>query len=272
MASSSGPEPECYFYPYFFQFNAQNCAIQRDETASLGSFKRVTLAELFDQMERNMNVVFDLDGTLIDSAPDIQSVAAIVLGRHGKDDLTLEETRSFIGEGAAVFVSRMMAARGINETPQSHASLHQDFLAQYEFAVDKAVFYPGALSALGVLKAAGHKLGLCTNKPELAARAVLRHMGMEQVFDAFMAGGMMDSRKPEPNMLLQAIDDLGGGPALYVGDSEIDAETASRAGVPFALYSEGYRKTPLDEIPRDWIFSDFEALLGIVAKVAGRLT
>lgn len=219
-----------------------------------------------------MNVVFDLDGTLIDSAPDIQSVASIVLGRHGKDDLTLAETRSFIGEGAAIFVSRMMAARGIKETPKSHDSLYQDFIAHYELAVDKAVFYPGAWSALGVLKAAGHKLGLCTNKPELAARAVVRHMGMEKIFDAFMAGGMMDSRKPEPGMLLQAIDDLGGGPALYVGDSEVDAETASRAGVPFALYSEGYRKAPLDQIPRDWTFSDFEALHGIVVEAAQRLT
>jgi phosphoglycolate phosphatase len=213
-----------------------------------------------------MNIVFDLDGTLIDSAPDIQCVAAIILRGLGKEELTLEETRSFIGAGAAVFVSRMMTARGIEESPQRHAQLHKDFLAQYEFAVDKAVFYPGVLHSLAVLKTAGHNLGLCTNKPQLPTRAVLRHMGMEHIFDVVVAGGMLDSRKPEPDMLWRTIQDLGGGPALFVGDSEIDAETARRAGVPFALYSKGYRKTPVSEIPKNWVFDDFDALENIVAE------
>ncbi len=213
-----------------------------------------------------MNIVFDLDGTLIDSAPDIQCVAAIILRGLGKEELTLDETRSFIGEGAAVFVSRMMTARGIEESPQTHAQLHKDFLAQYEFALDKAVFYPGVLQSLAVLKTAGHRLGLCTNKPQLPTRAVLRHMGLERIFDVVMAGGMLDSRKPEPDMLWQTIHDLGGGPALFVGDSEIDAETARRAGVPFALYSRGYRKTPVSGMRKDWVFDDFDMLEGIVAE------
>jgi phosphoglycolate phosphatase len=217
-----------------------------------------------------MNIVFDLDGTLIDSAPDIQSVAAVILGRHGKDALTLEETRSFIGEGSAVFVRRMMAARGMVEAPENFTRLHEDFVAQYEFAVDKAVFYPGVLDALAALQTAGHKLGLCTNKPERPTRAVLRHMNMEIYFAAVVAGGMLPSRKPEPAMLLQAIADLGGEPALYVGDSEIDARTAQRANVPFALYSEGYRKTPVGDMHHDWVFDDFAALQDIVAEAVAR--
>ena len=217
-----------------------------------------------------MNIVFDLDGTLIDSAPDIQSVASTILGRYDKAQLTLDETRSFIGEGAAVFVSRMMAARDIEETPDSHAELHKEFIAQYEFAVDKAVFYPGVMDVLRELQAAGHRLGLCTNKPELATRAVMRHMALEPIFDAVMAGDMIDSRKPEPDMLLRTIDDLGGGQTLYVGDSEIDAETARRASVPFALYSEGYRKSAVSDMHKDWVFSDFGALPGIVSQAAGR--
>lgn len=221
---------------------------------------------MFDQVENNMNIVFDLDGTLIDSAPDIQSVASAILGKLGKSDLTLDETRSFIGEGSAVFVHRMMAARAIKDTPQTHAELHNDFVAHYEFAVDKAVFYPGVPEALAALKTADHKLGLCTNKPERATRAVLRHMGMQPIFDAVMAGGMMDSRKPEPDMLLQTIRELGDGPTLYVGDSEIDAETARRAGVLFALYTEGYRKTPVNDMHKNWTFNDFNALQGIVAE------
>ena len=217
-----------------------------------------------------MNIVFDLDGTLIDSAPDIQSVASAVLGGRGKGGLTLEETRAFIGQGSAVFVSRMMSARGIEETPESHAVIHEEFVAQYEFAVDKAVFYPGALDALALLQRAGHRLGLCTNKPERPARAVIRHMGLEPILEAFMAGGMMDSRKPDPGMLQKTIEELGGGATLYVGDSEIDAETARRAGVPFALYSGGYRKRPVSEMRHDWVFGHFDALPGIVAEAVAR--
>jgi phosphoglycolate phosphatase len=217
-------------------------------------------------MENAMNIVFDLDGTLIDSAPDIQSMATAMLRKRGKDELTLDETRSFIGEGAAVFVRRMMAARDMDEESESHALILEEFMAQYEFSVDRAVFYPGVLDALAMLKTAGHRLGLCTNKPERATLAVMRHMDLEPMFDAVMAGGMIDSRKPEPDMLLKTIASLGGGPTLYVGDSEIDAETARRAVVQFALFSEGYRKMPIEEIHHDWLFDDFGALGHIVTK------
>lgn len=213
-----------------------------------------------------MIIVFDLDGTLIDSAPDIQFVASTVLGRRGKVELTLDQTRSFVGEGSASFVRRMMAVRDIVETPESFTRIHEEFVALYEYAVDKAVFYPGVLDALTELKSAGHRLALCTNKPERPARAVLRHMGLAAFFDAVMAGGMIDSRKPEPDMLLHSIAGLGGGPALYVGDSEIDASTAQRADVPFALYSGGYRKTPVNEMRHHWVFDSFDALPGIVAE------
>jgi phosphoglycolate phosphatase len=222
-------------------------------------------------VDKKLNIVFDLDGTLIDSAPDIQSAASSILKKLGKNGLTLPETRSFIGEGAAVFVRRLMAARGIEETTESHRDLLQDFLARYELSVDKAVFYPGVERVLEQFKAAGHPLGLCTNKPEKPTRAVLKYMGMDTIFDAIMAGGMIDSRKPEPEMLLKTVGALSFGPTLYVGDSEIDAETARRADVPFALFSEGYRKTPVDEIFHDWTFDEFGKLPGIVVEADARI-
>lgn len=87
---------------------------------------------------------------------------------------------------------------------------------------------------------------------------------MNIVFD--LDGTLIDSRKLEPDMLHQTIQELGGGPSLFVGDSEIDAETARRAGVLFALYSRGYRKTPVSEMHKDWVFDDFHALPSIVAE------
>ena len=221
---------------------------------------------------KHMNIIFDLDGTLIDSAPDLQSMASAILRKRGKQDLTLDETRHFIGEGAAVFVRRMMVARDIDVTAEAHALLLEQFLAQYEISVDKAVFYPNVLSALAVFKAAGYKLGLCTNKPERATRAVIRHMGIEGMFDAVMAGGVIDSRKPEPDMLLEVIERLEGGASVFIGDSEVDAETAQRAETLFALFTRGYRKQSVQEICPDWQFEDFGALPGIVEEARLALT
>jgi len=217
-----------------------------------------------------MNIIFDLDGTLIDSAPDIQHAASTVLAGWGKEGLTLEETRSFIGEGAAVFVNRMMDARGINQTPENCDNVRAEFIEAYKVSVDKAVFYPAALATLEGLKAGGYALGLCTNKPEQPARAVLRHMGIESIFVGFMAGGMVERSKPAPDMLLKIIEDMGAGPALYVGDSETDAKTAERAKVPFALYTQGYRKSAVGDIYHDWAFDHFAKLQPIVEAWTGQ--
>ena len=200
----------------------------------------------------------------MDSAPDIQSVAAAILGSLGKDALTLEETRSFIGDGSAVFVSRMMSARGIKETHHRHAALYDEFVARCECAVQQTVCYPGVADALTELHGAGHALGLCTNKPLGPTRAVINHVGLEPLFGTVVAGDMLANRKPEPEMLLRAIDDLGGGATLYVGDSEIDSETARRAGVPFALYSDGYHKLAADKMHHERVFDHFNELRPIV--------
>ncbi len=213
-----------------------------------------------------MNIVFDLDGTLIDSAPDIQAVAARVLEGQGKPALTLEETRQFIGAGAAVFVQRMMAARGIIEEPSTHARLLEEFVRGYQFSVDLAQCYPGVLAVLSQLKSMGHNLGLCTNKPESATSAVLKHMSLTPFFGCVVAGDMLASRKPEPEMLLHTIAGLGQGPTLYIGDSEIDAETAQRANVPCALFSGGYRKTQLADLYHQWAFDHFDEVPDIVAQ------
>ncbi|MFK7977109.1 MAG: phosphoglycolate phosphatase [Halioglobus sp.] len=215
-----------------------------------------------------MNIVFDLDGTLIDSAPDIQGVANHLLVQREKPALSLPETRSFIGEGSAVFIRRMMTAREMNATEDAFEELHSEFLALYEKALDKAVFYPGVVATLQTLSVAGHTLGLCTNKPESPARAVLAHMELTRFFTAFTAGGMCKSRKPDPQMLHHVIAQCPQGPTLYVGDSEIDAETAQRADIPFALFSGGYRKTPVNELHHDWVFDAFSELPEIVEKQA----
>ncbi|MBR9765149.1 MAG: phosphoglycolate phosphatase [Rhodobacteraceae bacterium] len=186
-------------------------------------------------------IVFDLDGTLIDSAPDVQGIANTLLAGTGARPLSLPETRRFMGEGVAVFVDRMIASRELD--PSLRDGLLTRFLALYEGAVELTCPYPGAAEMLRQLAAEGHQLGLCTNKPVAPARAVLRHLDMEAPFAAIVGGDTLACRKPDPAPLRATFDQLGpDGPKVYVGDSETDAETALRADVPFLLFTEGYRK------------------------------
>ncbi len=213
-------------------------------------------------------IAFDLDGTLIDSAPDICAMASAILRARDLSALTLEETRQFIGQGSAVFVRRMMAARELGEDETLHGELHREFLSRYETAVEHTVPYPAVVETLTALREAGYPLGVCTNKPGEPARAVLAHLDLDHFFDAVIAGDMVQRRKPDPQMLLQVRDELGGGAIIYVGDSEIDAQTAERASVPFALYSGGYRKASVEELHHDWVFDDFEQLSDVVREAA----
>jgi phosphoglycolate phosphatase len=213
-------------------------------------------------------IVFDLDGTLLDSAPDICAVANAVLAEEGAPPLSLEEARGFVGAGASIFVERMRAARGLSDA--DHDRLLARFLAGYEDAVAHTRPYPGVEDALAVLAARGHAMGVCTNKPIGPAHSVLAHFGLAQRFAAVLGGDSLPERKPDPAPLRAVVEALGGGAALFVGDSEIDAETAARAGLPFLLFTRGYRKAPVESLPHAAAFDDFAALPGLVEGLVAR--
>lgn len=211
-------------------------------------------------------IVFDLDGTLIDSAPDLQAAGNQVLAAEGLPQMTPEHARSFIGNGAGVFVERMLAAAGLPADAARHGLLLGRFLALYETAVHQTTLYPGVAGALLRLRAEGWHLGLCTNKPLGPTQAVLNHFGMGHTFAAMVCGDSLPQRKPHPAPLLATAAALGQGPALYVGDSEVDAECATRAGMDFALYTMGYRKTAVDSLPHKIAFSEFARLPDLAAQ------
>lgn len=199
-------------------------------------------------------IVFDLDGTLIDSAPDIQGIANRVLAAEGRAPIDLETTHKFIGNGTSVFVQRMRAARDLPDT--EHDRLHEAFMAEYEDAVDLTRPYAGVEDALDVL-GRDHQLGICTNKPLSPTLKVVDHLGWRPRFAAIFGGDSMSVKKPDPTPLHAAYAKLGEGPRIYVGDSEVDAETAERAEVPFLLYSEGYRRGPVDAMTYATVFDDW---------------
>jgi phosphoglycolate phosphatase len=210
------------------------------------------------------NIVFDLDGTLIDSAPDIHAIANRLLAARDLAPIDLATARGFIGKGAPSFIAQLREALHLPESEQ--AQMLDEFLASYDDAVTLTRPYPGVETALSVL-ARTYRLGICTNKPHRPCLAVLRHLGLEGFFEAVIGGDSLSVRKPDPRPLLATVERMGAGPTAYVGDSEVDAETAQRAGVPFVLYTCGYRKTPVSDLPHAAAFDDFGDLPEILAEV-----
>lgn len=213
-------------------------------------------------------IIFDLDGTLIDSAPQIHAASETVMRAEAMRTLPLDAVRGFIGNGVPVLISRCIAAAGADETPELHARMSRHFSEIYETSFDRTALYPGVSDMLHALKADGFRLGLCTNKPEAAARAVLAHFGLGEVFDAMACGDAGLPAKPDPAPLRHVVSQLPARQFLYVGDSEVDAETAHHSGLPFALYTRGYRHTPPEEIYHDATFDDFAQLRAIIDRIA----
>lgn len=214
-------------------------------------------------------VVFDLDGTLIDSLPEIAGAANRLLAEEGRAPLPVAQIGSFVGRGEAVLLERLMRAAGLDLA--RFDALRPRFTEIYVEASRGTRLFPGVAGMLADFRARGVPLGLCTNKPSAPLRAVLDTLSLTETFGVVVAGDSLPERKPHPAPLRYALDRLGAETGLYVGDSEVDAETAERAGVPFALYTEGIRTLPVDDIPHDVAFSDFGALAAIHASFEDRL-
>lgn len=212
-------------------------------------------------------VIFDLDGTLIDSAPDIHAAANRVLRGEGLEEQSFEQVRSFIGRGVPHLIRQLLIAAGHGEDDARHTRMTNHFVAGYEEAVGLTRPYPGVAEALEHLRAAGHPLGICTNKPEAATRAVLAHLGLDAPFSVIVGGDSLPVRKPDPAPLHLAVSRLDQPLAIFVGDSEIDAETALAAGLPFLLFTEGYRKSPVEALPQIGRFSHHAELPGLIAAL-----
>ncbi len=211
-----------------------------------------------------MILIFDLDGTLIDSAPDIQAAVNRMLADQGLPPLDLPTVTSFVGNGLPKLVERVMARCGL--APARHKELTRITLDFYN--ADPATLtrpYPGVPQALKALEAAGHRLALCTNKPEVPARAILADLGLARHFPVVIGGDSLPVNKPEPAPALECVRLMGGGAAAFIGDSEVDAATAEAAGLPFYLFTEGYRKSPVDALPHHAAFADFAVLPALLA-------
>lgn len=218
-----------------------------------------------------IGLIFDLDGTLIDSAPDIHATANTVFAAHGFPGFDFPTVRGFIGNGVGVLVARLLAHQGHPDTGDLHRRMVGEFINAYEEAYDLTTLYPNVRDALATLADLGHPMAICTNKPAGPARSVLRHFGLDLHFAVIVGGDTLPQRKPDPAPLMAAQTQLGCDRVLFVGDSEVDAETAANAGLAFALFTHGYRNSAVESLGAKAIFDDFAALPGLVTHLSARL-
>jgi phosphoglycolate phosphatase len=212
-------------------------------------------------------VIFDLDGTLVDSAPDIHAALNALLRGIGCQPLSYKTVTSFIGNGIPKLVERAMRASDIEFEANRHQNLTDVFTSLYtKHPADRTTLYPGVQEALERFQAQGIALGVCTNKSHTLTLQVLRALNIDGFFGAVICGDSLPQRKPNPIPLLECSKQLNASNVIYVGDSEIDGETARAARLPFVLYTEGYRKKPVDKIPHIHSFGHFENLFDFVTK------
>ncbi|MGH8297985.1 MAG: phosphoglycolate phosphatase [Steroidobacteraceae bacterium] len=194
-------------------------------------------------------VVFDLDGTLIDSAADLATAVNGMLGEFGGAPLSVQEVRRMIGDGVAMLVARALAARGCGQADPAAAS--RLFMRHYESdATSRTTAFPGVREALAALRADAISLAVCTNKPARIATGILESLGLAGYFARLVGGDSLPFRKPDPRVLLAMLEELDAPPerSLLVGDSEVDAATARAAEVRFVLMKHGYHRGPVEDI------------------------
>ncbi|MEC7301263.1 MAG: phosphoglycolate phosphatase [Pseudomonadota bacterium] len=216
-------------------------------------------------------VIFDLDGTLVDSADVLCGGGNTVLAERGLTLMETDEARSYIGNGARAFVTKMLTARDAVD-PETFEAIFERYSALYAAAPGAAnIPFPHVDETLRQLVSLGHRLALCTNKPTAPTDALLAAHAWTDLFGAVVCGDTLAERKPHPEPLRAAARQLGSPPVVYVGDSEVDAAAADAAGFPFFLYTEGFRLVPTDTLVFAEAFDDFRALPQKIAAFNGLL-
>ncbi len=210
-------------------------------------------------------ILFDLDGTLVDSAPQLTAAVNGALGPLGRRVLSIDEVRTMIGNGIGALTERALAATGAEPGSDETVAIIDEVHRVYDCQSLPAV-YDGVAETLARLNQAGHKLVVCTNKTESAARKLLAGLGLDQWLADVAGGDRFTNRKPHPDHLLKPLEALGIGPhaAVMVGDSGIDASAAKAAGIAFIAVSYGYAKVPLAAWEAVTVIDRFADILDVV--------
>jgi len=214
-------------------------------------------------------IAFDLDGTLVDTAPDLVGTLNAILAEEGLPPLPFDTVRMMVGRGARRLLERGFAAAGEPlDAPRSDA-LTQRFIAMYLARIARESRpFPGAREALETLRSAGAVLSVCTNKPTNLSLALLNALDLACYFHAIVGPDLAPAAKPDPRHLFTAIERSGGerAKALLVGDSETDIATAKAAGLPVIAVTFGYTEIPCADLNPDALIDRFDDLPAICGR------
>ena len=214
-------------------------------------------------------IVFDLDGTLVDTADDLTSSLNHALKTLGRAEVPPDSVRAMVGHGARKLLERGLACSGAAH-PELVESGVEPFLAYYSdnIAVHSRPF-DGVEAALDRLAQRGHRLAICTNKPERLARRLVAQLGWSERFASLLGADSRPYRKPDPRHLLDTVAEARGTRALFVGDSRTDSDTALAAGVPIVLVSFGYSTEPVDSLGANALIDHYDQLDQAIHDIQG---
>lgn len=220
---------------------------------------------------RDWTVVFDLDGTLVDTAPDLAAATNHVLAQLGLQPVREADVRPFVGHGALVMIEQAAASRGRTFTQDELYRLFEVFIAYYTANISgSSKPYDGAIAALEHLSAQGVTLAVCTNKIEAHARSLLSELGMLRYFSALTGRDSLAVYKPDPGHLTGTIARANGTArkSIMVGDSETDIKTAQAAGIPVVAVDFGYSVEPVASFGPTLVISHYRELVRSVEMLA----
>ena len=213
------------------------------------------------------NLIFDLDGTLVDSAPSLCKAGNFLLSKLGRPEVDVETYKTFIGKGLLKQVEQLLIFTGgvPAEDLDGQFRLFREFYNVDPLVATKA--YDGVHEALKSLKSIPAKLAICTQKMEKPARTVLEGLNLQNFFDGFAFGDSLPVMKPNSKMVEYSIRSFEKGPLIYIGDSETDSITAQNANATFLLFSGGYRNSLIEKIDHYAVFDHHSEILPLVRQI-----
>ncbi len=216
-------------------------------------------------------IIFDLDGTLVDTAPDLVASLNATLALEGIPPVALQDARHMVGAGVKALLERGLALSGRSLPEKRLDELFHSFVAYYEAHIaDFSQPYPELLEELAILEGFGWTFGVCTNKLERLSIRLLDRLGMTELFKVNCGGDTFDFKKPDPRHLTETIRKAGGArTAVMVGDSHADVAAAKAAGIPVIGVTFGYTPVPMAELGPDVMIDRFSQLRAAVSQVTG---
>lgn len=212
-------------------------------------------------------LIFDLDGTLVDTAPDLHAATNHVLSTLKRPPITMEQVRAFVGHGARALIARGCEATGEPVDARAIETLYQEFIIYYAANIAaNSQPYPGLIALLERCRNHGIAMGVCTNKLESLSVQLLAALDMKKYFGAIVGPDTIGIAKPDPRPYVETLTRMGrdASGSIMVGDSETDIRTGQNAGVPVIAVSFGYTISPVSDFNPTHIIDHYDEAWGII--------